>query len=208
MHVRPLTVGFWMVLGCAVIPAGLELAYSATELNAVMKTSAGQAVPLSIAGELLSRLGLVVLFLSQGFIVWVTWVRPSARLGGPSFLRRAERDINADEHSDVARGTEELLELRSLAQDRVARSHSRAVWFATRIGVLALLAFCAGIVMAPPVFGPGVLAEATTQVFRYLGVGLVLIAAFGVVRGWRRTSDDVRAQAFLDRTASVSEEHA
>jgi hypothetical protein len=207
MRVPPLTVGFWLIGGCALIPATFQLMHSVSVLRAVAVASVGHTVAPPTAGQLATQIALIVLFLSQGVVVWLTWVRPSAVLGGLNFLRRAQRRINADAPygADEHYGTSELLELRWLAEDRLARSQSRLLSWARRIGALAVLAFFAGGVMAPPVFGAGVMAEATTQVFRYLDVVLVLLGVVGVVQSWR-TSTDVNARAFLDRTAPVPEE--
>ena len=191
---RPLTVGFVLSLGLVAI----LLAFDAVRSLAALGSGTN-------AGEPITKIGLIVFLVSQGFIMWVTYVRPSAVLGGFQFLRRAEREINADEPSgtDKLYGTKELFELRWLANDRVARSRSRVGCWAARIASVALLVFFLGTIMAPPVLGVGVVAETTAQVFRFVGVALVLVGVFGAVRSWR-TSADVKAEAFLDRTASIS----
>ena len=59
--------------------------------------------------------------------------------------------------------------------------------------------------LAPPAFGAGVLAEATTQGFRYLDAVFALACLIALVKTWRPSSD-AKAQAFLLRTASVPEQ--
>ena len=85
MRVRPLTVGFVLSLGLVTI----LLAFDAVRSLAALGSGTN-------AGELITKIGLIVFLVSQGFIMWVTYVRPSAVLGGFQFLRRAEREIYAD----------------------------------------------------------------------------------------------------------------
>jgi hypothetical protein len=198
--VRPLTAIFVLGVGCALVPAVMQIVYSITALSAGTRSS-GHTVTQQSAGELLTDVAIVVLVLSQGFVVWATWMRPSAMVGGLSFLRRAQRKINgaAPYGTDTSYGAEELRELRSLAAYRVALSNSRAVSWATRVGAVAVLALFVGGVVGPPTFGPG---EAAREVIRCLCVVFALLGVAAIVQSWR-TSNDVKARAFLDRTESV-----
>ena len=114
MRVRPLTVAFVVVYACILIPAVFTAAQSVSALSATSDTRLGHGTVLSTTGALLSEVAIIVLFTSQAFIVWSSWVRPSAVLGGPRSLYRATRKINAREPRgvDVAYGTEEVRELR------------------------------------------------------------------------------------------------
>ncbi|MBJ7338720.1 hypothetical protein [Mycolicibacterium sp.] len=155
-----------------------------------------QPSSLTTAGHLLFFVALIALYLTQGCLLWVSWVRPSAALGGLHYLRLAQRQINGVDRYFEA----EVPGLRWLAEDRVARSRSRLVSWVTRLWMITAPVLFVGMAMAPPAFGVGVMAQATTQVFRYLGVVLVLVGVAAVVKTWR-PSPDVKAEAFLERTA-------
>lgn len=189
-----LTVAFGTILTCALVPQAFAAAQAVARLTAVRESGVGDVV--APAGTLAFSAGLLALFLSQGFVVWFRWVRPSARFDGFGLLRLAQRKVDGHEPY----WPEDVPELRSLAEDRIARS--RRVSWAERIGAAAVVVTFLGMAMAPPVFGDGVVAEAATQVLRYLCVVLALVGLAGVVTR-RRTPADVRAEAFLERAASV-----
>lgn len=199
--VRIAMAAFGLLIGGVSI---VDAVQDASGLGDAADGSARWAVLLMVIGGLLKGLGLAGVFVCQAaeFRDWSSWFRPVRPFPGTKVgfrgARRAARQLNGVESYRA----DEVPQLRRLAEYRVLL---RRFNLAGRLAAISLIVFFVGIVLAPPGLDMGSVTEAEFgQVFRVLGVVMTVVLVVACIVSWRTTTD-VKAEAFLERTAPVAE---